>query len=172
MVRAGHGNANEVRVALSELCQVYWYPLYAVARRGGHSPAAAEDLTQGFFERLLEGQAVAQAQRDRGRFRTFLVTLFRRFLANEWHREHRQKRGGFQHTISLDVAWAESRYRAEPAHAETPEIAYDRQWAQTLFDQVLQRLRPEYAQSGRTRLFEALEACLTRDVTALRYADK
>jgi RNA polymerase sigma factor (sigma-70 family) len=171
VVRAGHGDSDEAHAALSELCQVYWYPLYALARREGHPAAEAEDLTQGFFERLLERQWVARAQPDRGRFRTFLLTLFRRFLANEWHREHRQKRGGFQRAISLDVAVAESRYAAEPAHTETPDRAYDRQWAQTLLDQVLRRLRTDHAQSGRARLFESLEACLTQDEHAMRYAE-
>jgi RNA polymerase sigma factor (sigma-70 family) len=171
VVRAGHGDSNEAHAALSELCQVYWYPLYAWARREGHAAAEAEDLTQGFFERLLERQWVARAQPDRGRFRTFLLTLFRRYLANEWHREHRQKRGGFQHVISLDLAGAESRYETEPTHVESPDLAYDRQWAQALLDQVLRRLRTEHLQSGRTRLFESLEACLTREDTALRYAE-
>jgi RNA polymerase sigma factor (sigma-70 family) len=171
VVRAGHGDSNEAHAALSELCQVYWYPLYALARREGHPAAEAEDLTQGFFERLLERQWVARAQPDRGRFRTFLLTLFRRFLANEWHREHRQKRGGFQRAISLDVAVAESRYVAEPSHTETPDLAYDRQWAQTLLDQVLRRLRADYVQSGRARLFESLEACLTRDEASMRYTE-
>jgi RNA polymerase sigma factor (sigma-70 family) len=171
VVRAGHGDSDEAHAALSELCQAYWYPLYALARREGHAAAEAEDLTQGFFERLIERQWVARAKPDHGRFRSFLLTLFRRFLANEWHREHRQKRGGFQPAISLDLAGAESRYEAEPAHTDTPDLAYDRQWAQTLLDQVIRRLRTEYIQSGRARLMESLEACLTRDETAMRYAE-
>src|ERR1051326_1994391 len=106
VVRAGQGPAGP---ALSELCQVYWYPLYAFARRHGHHPAEAEDLTQGFFAHLMGKNFVARAEPDKGRFRTFLLTVFRRYLASEWNRQHMQKRGGFQTHISMDAAWAESR---------------------------------------------------------------
>jgi RNA polymerase sigma factor (sigma-70 family) len=171
VVRAGHGDSSEAGTALDQLCQVYWYPLYAFARRQGHGPAEAEDLTQGFFARLLERNSVAKAVPDKGRFRTFLLTLFRRFAANEWARQHAQKRGGFQTNLALDAAWAESRYGAEPAHGEAPDALFERQWALTLLEQVMQRLQGEYLESGRARLFERLEACLTEDDIAGRYAD-
>ena len=171
VVRAGHGQSSEAGLALNELCQVYWYPLYAFARRQGHSASEAEDLTQAFSGRLLERNFVAKADPEKGRFRTFLLTLFRRFLASEWDRQHMQKRGGFQTSISLDAAWAESRYGAEPVHGEPPDRLFDRQWAQTLLDQVMHQLKSEYLASGRARLFERLEACLTRDETALRYTE-
>jgi RNA polymerase sigma factor (sigma-70 family) len=171
VVRAGHGDASEAGPALNELCEVYWYPLYAFARRQGSSPAEAEDLTQGFFARLLERNDVTKAEPEKGRFRTYLLTLFRRFLANEWNRQHRQKRGGFQTNLSLDAAWAESRYDAEPVQGDSPDLLFERQWALTLLEQVMRRLQTEYSESGRARLFERLDACLTRDETALRYAD-
>ena len=170
VLRAGHGDASEAGPALNELCQVYWYPLYAFARRQGCAVAEAEDLTQAFFARLLERNFVAQAEPDKGRFRSFLLTVFKRFLANEWNRQHTQKRGGFQSAIALDAALAESRFDAEPAHGEPPDVLYERQWALTLLDQVMVRLGHEYVESGRARLFERLEACLTRDRAALPYA--
>lgn len=171
MIRAGHGDASEAGPALNELCQVYWYPLYAFARRQGCSATEAEDQTQAFLARLLEGNFVAKAEPDKGRFRTFLLTLFQRFLANEWKRQHAQKRGGFQPVIAIDAVLAESRFGAEPVQGEAPDVLYDRQWALTLLEQVMGRLRQEYVESGRARLCERLEACLSRDETALPYAD-
>lgn len=170
VLHAGAVDSPAARIALEELCQTYWYPLYAFARRLGRSPAEAEDLTQAFFARFLERNFVAQAEPDRGRFRTFLLTLFRRFLANEWQRDHREKRGGFRTLLPLDTAWAESRYGTEPGHTESPDALYERQWAMILLDQVMRRLQLEYVQSGRARLFERLEACLYRDASALPYA--
>jgi RNA polymerase sigma-70 factor (ECF subfamily) len=171
VVRAGQGDSSEAGPALNELCRVYWYPLYAFARRQGCSAAEAEDLTQGFFARLLERNFVAKAEPDKGRFRTFLLTLFRRFLANEWNRQHMQKRGGYQTKVSLDAAWAESRYDAEPSQGDSPDVLYERQWAQTLLDQVMRRLQRDYVESGRARLFERLETCLAGDAAAGPYAD-
>ena len=171
VIRAGHGDPIEAEPALNELCRVYWYPLYAFARRQGCAVSEAEDLTQAFFARLLERNFVAQAEPDKGRFRSFLLTAFKRFLANEWNRQHTQKRGGFQPAIAMDAGLAESRFDAEPAQGEPPDVLYDRQWALTLLDQVMGRLRHEYVESGRARLFERLEACLTRDEAALPYAD-
>lgn len=170
VIRAGQGNPIEAEPALNELCQVYWYPLYAFARRQGCAASEAEDLTQAFFARLLERNFVAQAEPDKGRFRSFLLTVFKRFLANEWNRQHTQKRGGFKSVIPLDSALAESRFNAELAHDEPPDLLYERQWAMALLDQVMGRLRQEYVESGRARLFERLEACLTLDETALPYA--
>lgn len=171
VVRAGGTDSREAESALNELCQVYWYPLYAFARRQGVSAADAEDLTQAFFARLLERNFVAQAEPAKGRFRSFLLTLFKRFLANEWNRQHAQKRGGFQPVIAIDTALAESRFGAEPAHEDQPDVLFERQWVVVLLDQVMNRLRNEYVESGRSRLFEYLEACLTREDTALPYSE-
>jgi RNA polymerase sigma factor (sigma-70 family) len=169
VVRAGDVNRTDAGPALAELCQIYWFPLYAFARRQGRNPADAEDLTQAFFARLLERNFVAKAEPEKGRFRTFLLTVFRRYLASEWNREHAKKRGGFQTIVSLDAAWAESRYGIEPGHGESADVLFERQWALTLLHEVMRRLESEYAQSGRTRLFQHLEACLTRDEAALPY---
>lgn len=171
VVRAGHGEGAQAEEALSELCRAYWYPLYSFARRQGNSPAEAEDLTQSFFALLLEKGSISDADRDKGRFRTFLLTLFKRFQANEWNRRHARKRGGFQPVMSIDAAWAESRFSAEPAHAGQPDALYERQWALTLLDQVMTQLQREYVASGRALLYEHLEPCLARGEEALSYRE-
>jgi len=157
--------------ALERLCRTYWYPLYAYARRAGHPPADAEDLTQGFFARLLEKDYLKLAAREKGRFRTFLLVSFKRFSANEWNHQHAQKRGGFAPFVSIEQELAESRFAAEPAHQLQPDVLFDRQWAVSLIDRVMERLREEYLASGRARLFECLHGCLARDESALSYAE-
>src|SRR6185503_6544686 len=129
--------------ALAELCRTYWYPLYAFVRRKGHSPHDAQDLTQSFFARLLEKNYVAQADRERGRFRTFLLAALNHFLADEWDKARRLKRGGGQELISFDAASAEERYRLEPTDQLDAAKLYERRWVTTLFDKVLVRLEEE-----------------------------
>lgn len=156
--------------ALESLCRTYWYPLYAYVRRTGHSPADAEDLTQGFFTRLLEKDYLKSAAREKGRFRTFLLVAFKRFLANEWDREHALKRGGFVPAISIEQELAESRFGNEPIDRLQPDVLFDRQWATALIECVMARLEQEYLTSGRAKLFEYLRGCLARDESALPYA--
>jgi RNA polymerase sigma-70 factor (ECF subfamily) len=171
VVRAGSMDSPQASEALNELCRVYWYPLYAYARRQGHQRAEAEDLTQAFFARLLEHNFVARAEPEKGRFRTFLLTVFKRFLANEWNHQHAQKRGGFQTRVPIDADLAESRFEAGPAATEQPDKLFERQWAMTLLEQVMSRLQNEYRESGRGELFNCLEACLARDADALPYRE-
>lgn len=157
--------------ALETLCRAYWYPLYAYARRAGHCPADAEDLTQGFFARLLEKDYLRTADREKGRFRTFLLVALKRYLANEWDRQHAQKRGGFAAIVSIDQAAAESRFDAEPSQQPEPEVEFDRQWALTLLERTMSRLQEEYVATGRARLFELLRGCLAKDESALPYSE-
>ena len=171
VVRAGQDDWTEAGPALNELCRLYWYPLYAFARRQGASAAEAEDLTQEFFARLLERNFLGDADQEKGRFRAFLVTAFRRFMANEWHRAHAQKRGGYQTVVPLDTELAASRYGAGPAQGDPLDAWFNRQWAETLLDQVMRRLQSEYVASGRSRLFEHLESRLSRGEAAGRYSD-
>jgi RNA polymerase sigma-70 factor (ECF subfamily) len=147
--------------ALAKLCRAYWYPLYAFVRRQGHGPHDAQDLTQGFFARLLEKQDLAAVDRSKGRFRSFLLAAMKHFLANEWDRARAQKRGGGIALISIDDAEAEGRYAHEPAEQSTAEQLFDRRWALTLLDQVLARLEEEMARSGKRALFDALKFSLT-----------
>lgn len=157
--------------ALAKLCGAYWFPLYAFVRRLGRSPHDAQDLTQEFFARLLEKDYLKSAARDKGRFRTFLLVALKRFLANEWDRQHAQKRGGFTPVVSIDQELAESRFAAEPAHHLQPDLLFDRQWAMTLLEHTMTRLHDEYLSSGRAKLFELLRGCLARDESALPYAE-
>jgi len=159
------------REALESLCRAYWYPLYSYARRAGHSPHDAEDLTQGFFGRLLEKDYLKAAAREKGRFRTFMLVAFKRYLANEWDRQHAQKRGGFAPVVELDAEVAESRFASEQSHDLPPDVLFDRQWAVTLLDRTMGLLKRDYAESGRSQLFEHLNGCLVRDETALPYAE-
>ena len=151
------------RQALAELCETYWYPLYAFVRRRGHSPEDACDLTQGFFARLMEKNDLAAADQSRGRFRTFLLCSLANFLAN--HRDHERalKRGGDRKHVSLtwDSEDAECRYQLEPTDGLTPERLFDRQWALSLLDGVLVDLREEYERGGNGQLFDALKGALT-----------
>lgn len=151
----------ESRAALAALCGVYWYPLYAFVRRQGHDADRARDLTQEFFARLLERADLAAVDRSKGRFRSFLLAACKHFLCNEHDRVHARKRGGGRAPLPIDAAVAEGRYGGEPSHNETPERLFERRWALALLDQVLARLRQEYAAAGKGRLFERLKGHLT-----------
>jgi len=171
VVRAGQVDSASAHEALSELCQTYWSPLYCFIRWQGHAPHEAEDLTQSFFARLLEKNYVGDARQERGKFRSFLLLAAKRFLANEWDREHAQKRGGFQKTVEIDQAMAEAQVDAELKLELSPEVRFERQWAVTLLERTMTRLREEYTDTGRAKLFEHLSACLTREESAGTYAE-
>jgi RNA polymerase sigma-70 factor (ECF subfamily) len=166
-----HSPSPEANVALAELCRAYWYPLYAFIRRKGQSPHDAQDLTQAFFARLLEKNYVAQADRERGRFRTFLLTALNHFLTDEWDKTRRLKRGGGREIISFDTVSAEERYRLEPIEELDAAKLYERRWVTTLFDQVLARLEQEFRDLGKAKLFEGLKASLLADDSALSHAE-
>ncbi|HUG89690.1 MAG TPA: sigma-70 family RNA polymerase sigma factor, partial [Planctomycetaceae bacterium] len=149
------------RQALAELCQAYWYPIYAYVRRRVADVHEARDRTQAFFERLLEKGTLATADPARGRFRAFLLTACKRFLINEWHREHAARRGGECRTLSLDFDLGDSRYTLEPADTLSPERLFERQWAMTLLGRVLEKLREECEARDKLRQFEVLKQFLT-----------
>jgi RNA polymerase sigma factor (sigma-70 family) len=146
--------------ALAALCQAYWFPLYAYIRRHGHAPQEAEDLTQEFFTRLVDKDFLANVDRGKGKFRSFLLAACSHFLANEGDRARTWKRGGRCSIVSLDFAGAEARYGLEPAHDVTPEKLFARRWGLTLLDHALARLRTEYAAKDKTALFDRLRVCL------------
>jgi RNA polymerase sigma-70 factor (ECF subfamily) len=147
--------------ALETLCQTYWYPLYAFIRRQGSNPQDAEDLTQAFFAQFLKRNFLGDVDRERGRFRSFLLASLKHFLANEWDRARAQKRGGGQQGISLDQSTAEERYVLEPRDEMSAEKIYERRWALTLLEQVLTLLRDEFAAAGKEKQFEALKGFLS-----------
>ena len=171
LVAAAGGGETDAHESLARLCHVYWYPLYAYVRRRGHTPEDAQDLTQAFFARVLEKNWIAGADRNKGRFRTFLLSAMKHFLADEWDRAQAQKRGGGAEFVPLAWDTAEQRYTTEPADPTTPDRIYERRWALTLLDQVLARLRDEYHTAGRGPLFEALHPCLVGERTAQPYTE-
>lgn len=171
VLAAGDAASPQAGVALADLCRTYWYPLYAFVRRKGYDPHDAEDLTQEFFARLLEKNYVAQADRERGRFRTFLLAALTHFLADEWDKARRLKRGGGQKMISFDAASAEERYRAEPVDHFDAARLYERRWVTTLFDKVLERLENEFRDSGKAALFASLKASLLAEESGSTYAE-
>jgi RNA polymerase sigma-70 factor (ECF subfamily) len=151
--------------ALETLCQTYWYPLYVYIRRRTGGVHEAQDVTQAFFERLLEKKTLANADPDRGRFRAFLLTACKRFVVNEWKKENTVKRGGGKATLSLDFEAAENRYSLEPTETLTPEILYEQQWAITLLDSVLDQLEAEFATRDKQAQFEVLKPFLSGSKT-------
>src|SRR5688500_18336950 len=150
---------------MAQLCRTYWYPLYAFVRRKGYNPHDAQDLTQAFFARLLAKNYVAQADRVRGRFRTYLLAALTHFLADEWDKSKRLKRGGGQEIMSFDAASAEQRYRLEPVDQLDAAKLYERRWVTTLFDQVLARLEQAFRDTGKGALFSGLKSSLTGEVS-------
>ncbi len=172
VVLAAGGRESPVsRQALETLCQTYWYPLYAYIRRRVGTEDEAQDLTQAFFAKLLEDNYIVAADPRRGKFRAFLLTSFKHFLANEWKKQRAQKRGGGKVPISLDLSDAESRYRLEPAHQQTPEKVFERQWAVTLVNSVLLNLRQEFSQSGKEKQFDQLKCFLVGASDDTSYAE-
>ena len=170
VVQAGRPESPEAARALAELCRVYWYPLYAYVRRQGFDVPTAQDLTQDFFAKLLEKNYVGIADRKRGKFRWFLLTAFKCFLANEWDRARAQKRGGGAKTLSFDEMTAEERYRHEPAEALTADQIYDRRWALDLLDRGRQRLRDEFVSAGKAERLAHLEPFLSGGPATTDYA--
>ncbi|MBZ5626494.1 MAG: sigma-70 family RNA polymerase sigma factor [Acidobacteriia bacterium] len=159
VVAAGDPHRKEARSALASLCEGYWYPLYAYVRRRGYAADQAQDLTQEFFIRVLEGRYLDRADPEKGRFRAFLLTSMKFFLADEADRNRAQKRGGGT-VLSLEFSSGEDRYQREPAHDETPEWVFERRWALSVLDRVVEKLRNEFVHHGRPEHFERLKVFL------------
>jgi DNA-directed RNA polymerase specialized sigma24 family protein len=170
IVAAGACASAEDRQALGELCNAYWYPLYVFIRRKGYDANLAQDLTQAYFVRLLEKGVLGAADPHKGRFRAFLRTDCGFFLAGERDRQNAQKRGGDRSFVSIDAVDAEGRYRFEPADVLGAEGLFDRAWAVTLLERVIDQIDREYSESGRGALFERLRSVLTEGPRALPYA--
>ncbi|HLP78868.1 MAG TPA: sigma-70 family RNA polymerase sigma factor [Candidatus Paceibacterota bacterium] len=168
---AGRPDSPDAREALEKLCSAYWPPIYAFVRRQGYNPHDAQDLTQAFFARLLEKNSFADADRAKGRFRSFLLGALKHFLANEWDKANAQKRGGGKVLIPIDTSTAETSCGFEPADKATAEKVFERRWALTLLDQVLRRLRQEYIAAGREPLFEQLKQTLTEASRTVPYVE-
>ncbi len=159
MVAAGDPGRKEARSALVSLCENYWYPLYAYLRRRGYASDQAQDLTQDFFVRVLEGRYLDRADPEKGRFRSFMLTSLKFFVADEDDRRRAQKRGGGM-VVSLEFSSGEERYQREPAHGETPERIFERRWALCILDRVVEKLRNEFVSRGRQEHFDRLKVFL------------
>jgi RNA polymerase sigma factor (sigma-70 family) len=159
VVTAGEPHRKEASSALVSLCENYWYPLYAYLRRCGYPADQAQDLTQGFFVRVLEGRYLDRADPEKGRFRSFILTSLKFFVADEGDRDRAQKRGGGM-VESLEFSSGEERYQREPAHDETPERIFERRWALSVLDRVVEKLRNEFVHHGRPEHFERLKVFL------------
>ncbi len=170
VLTAGSKDTGRAHDALAKLCQTYWYPLYAYVRQRGYPSHDAQDLTQEFFARLLEKNVLRAVTREKGKFRSFLLTALNRFLTDEWRKARAQKRGGGQ-VVSLDARDAETRFNHEPADKVTPEKLFEQNWALALLHLVYDRLQQEYRENGKEALFEALKFCLTGDRSAVPYAE-
>jgi RNA polymerase sigma-70 factor (ECF subfamily) len=168
---AGQRKSPESAAALASLCRLYWYPLYAYARRRLPTAEDAQDLTQDFFARLLEKEYLRQVDRQRGSFRAFLLTAFKHFLAKERDRANAQKRGGGRSNLPLDFQVGERRYQLEPTHTADAEALYERRWVLTLLEQTLTQLRDEQTRAGKGHLFEALKGTLTGEDAPRPYAE-
>ena len=171
VLAAGHPSHPACRESLAKLCQAYWFPLYAYARRRTHDVHEAQDLTQEFFAELLEKNYLAVASPERGRFRAFLLTAFKHFMANEWDKARAQKRGGGVAAIPLDFVSGETRYALEPADELTPDRAFERQWVLSLLDRVLGQLREAFARDGKLDQFERLKVFITPQTSAVSHGD-
>jgi RNA polymerase sigma-70 factor (ECF subfamily) len=171
VLSAGRSDTTRGQLALEQLCKAYWYPLYAYARRRGHSSHDAQDLTQAFFVCLLERESLANADRTRGRFRSFMLGAMNYFLANEWAKMQTQKRGGGRPILSLDLAAAEERFDREPAGPMTPDRTFDKEWATALLDKVLNHLEEEFRRENKVHLFDALKQTLAGPRESQPYAE-
>ncbi len=171
VLTAGRSDTQRGREALETLCRAYWQPLYAYVRRAGQSPADAEDLTQAFFVHLLEHKWLARADQSKGRFRSFLLTALKRFLADEWdHRRARKRGGGIQFVSLDDHDTRERQIQAVLIDGGTPEQAFEQQWARTVLQTVLDSLGEEYRKAGKAELFAALKVALTQGRAAVDYS--
>lgn len=171
VLAAGADSSPNAREALEKLCRTYWYPLYAYVRRQGHDPVDAQDLTQSFFAHFLGKQHLQLADPQRGKFRTFLLTSLKNFLAHEWERACAARRGGGQVHISWDQTSAEDRYQLEPASELAPDKVFEQRWALALFQHALLQLRDECAAAGKSELFAQLKGFLSDEPKDGAYAD-
>ena len=171
VLAAGAGASPQRSDALAKLCQVYWPPIYSYTRKLGHRPEDAEDLTQEFFCRLMEKEYLKSLDRETGKFRSWLLVVLKRFLANEWDRANRQKRGGGRQFLSLDAQDTEQRYLIEPVDDRTPDQAFDRRWALAVLEQVIGRLKAEMTAGGKAEQFRELQKFLSGENAGNPYSE-
>lgn len=171
VLAAGKPDSSHYREALEMLCQTYWFPIYAYLRRQGYGAHEAEDQTQGFFTHTIEMHDLCRADPDRGKFRSFLLSMLKHFVADQWDRSQAQKRGGGKKTFSLDFADAETRYKLEPSHQLSPDKLFEKSWALTVLGRTMANLKAETCDPNKQELFEQLKAHLTGQSHAVPYRE-
>jgi RNA polymerase sigma-70 factor (ECF subfamily) len=170
VLNAADSSAPGAQEALEQLCRTYWYPLYAHVRRQGHSQEDAQDLTQEFFFRFLNKAHLGRADRDRGLFRSFLLTSLKNFLRHEWEKARAEKRGGGRTFLAWEEEGAEGRYQRELTSQLAPDQLFEQRWAMTLLQNALARLQKEYAAAGKSAQFEELKPFLSTEPGEGAYA--
>ena len=170
VVTAGRSDTTRARAALEQLCRTYWHPLYHYVRRRGYGPDDAADLTQAFFTRLIEHHVVAEADPERGLFRSFLLTCLKNFLSDQRDKALARKRGG-GHVFTVDFQAEEACLRHEPVEHSTPEKAFERRWALALLEQVYQRMEDDFRRQGKASQFAVLRVAMSAPRGSLPFAD-
>jgi RNA polymerase sigma factor (sigma-70 family) len=171
VLAAGDSSSSQHEQALNSLCQTYWFPLYAYLRRQGHDPQKTEDYIQSFLAYIIEKCALGRADRNRGKFRSFLLASLKNFISNEWDYAHSQKRGGHKRILSLDTMTAETRYGIEPVDHLSPDKLFERSWAVTVLQNALDQLKKESTRESRERIFDHLVNNLTGKVDSTSYKE-
>ena len=171
VLAAGHKESEQADEALEKLCRVYWYPIFVFLRRSGWTAHDAEDLTQAFFERVLQKDYLQAVDRNKGKFRSFLLAMLRHFIANHRRDARAQKRGGGISFTSFEDESIDEQLLAPAIAGESPEQCFERQWALTLLEQVVTRLHDEFHAAGKAELFDELKIFLTGDKHAGRYSE-
>ena len=171
VLAAGSPESSHYQEALETLCQAYWFPIYAYLRRQGFGAHDAEDQTQGFFTHMIEKHDLCRADPNRGRFRSFLLSMLKHFAADQWDWSQAQKRGGGKKVFSFDFADAEARYKLEPSRQLSPDRLFEKSWALTVLDRTMARLKAETIGSNRQKLFEQLKAHLAGQTHTIPYRD-
>jgi RNA polymerase sigma factor (sigma-70 family) len=168
---AAANRSPDERAALADLCEAYWYPLYVFVRREGRSAGDAQDVTQGFFLRLIETGDLAAVDRAKGRFRSFLLAALKNFLINEWDKQRAAKRGGGWTRCALDFSAAEERFASDPRGDRSPEAAFDREWALALLARARAQLAAEQESESKRRLYDDLAPLFTDGETGSTYRE-
>jgi RNA polymerase sigma-70 factor (ECF subfamily) len=171
VLKAGDGASPLAFEALEQLCTAYWFPLYVYVRRQGFDPPEAQDVTQGFFEQLIEKEFLKDVDPNKGRFRSFLLAALKHYVLNQRKHAGRQKRGGNQIIVPIDTDQAETRFLGEAGAESTAERAFDRRWAMTVMELGLQRLRDEYRAAGKEPLFLALKKFVSAEAAPGEYQE-
>lgn len=171
MLAAKNPASPEAHEALETLCRVYWYPLYAYLRRTGCKAEDAEDVVQGFFLYLLEGQVSRSLQREGGRFRSFLLGTLKHFVSDQKDKAAALKRGGGRQLVSWDLVEAEQRLGREHADEDSPDRLFERRWVSALLDRAMERLQQECASGGKTELFAQLKGFVSGEKGLTSYAE-